>query len=159
MERVVLRPLMADELAAVEECFAHGTRAKHRRRLSDQEDGLVVYVIAWLPDRPAGHALVRWSGEVAEAVRARLTDCPHLEDLFVAPELRSRGIGSRLLEACEALVRNSGYGRIGLSVGVENPRARSLYERRGYRDAGCGVYELSGEWGREECVYLVKELE
>ncbi len=57
---------------------------------------------------------------------------------------------------------------MGLGVGIENVRACSLYERRGYKDSGFGEYRESGRYvdenGREQsweetCVYLIKRLE
>jgi GNAT superfamily N-acetyltransferase len=158
-EVAVLRPLMVDELGLVEEHLAHGTAGKHRARLDAQEDGAVVYVIAWLGDRPIGHVLVKWQGASTEAVRSLVGDCPDVEDLFVAPDVRGRGFGTQLLEAAELLARNSGYDRIGLSVGVGNPRARALYERRGFRDLGVAPFVVSGEWGSETCTYLVKSFD
>src|SRR4051812_48593481 len=128
----VLRPLMADELPAVEAHLAFGTPRKHRARLVAQEDGAAVYAIAWLGDRPIGHVFVKWNGADAETARSPLTDCPDVEDLFVAPDVRGRGFGTQLLEAAELLVRNSGYDRIGLAVGTDNLRARALYERHGF---------------------------
>ena len=152
----VLRPLMADELAAVEAHLAYGTPGKHRRRLAEQEEGTCVYAIAWVGDRPVGHVLVKWAGSAEAPVRDAVADCPDVEDLFVAPDQRSRGIGTQLLEAAELLVRNSGYERIGLSVGADNPRARALYERRGYRELGIPPFVESGDWGSQTCTYLVK---
>jgi GNAT superfamily N-acetyltransferase len=149
---------MADELGAVETHLAYGSPGKHRRRLAAQDDGTCVYAIAWRGDRPVGHVLVRWSGTDTPSVRALVADCPDVEDLFVAPDLRSRGFGTQLLEAAELLVRNSGYERIGLSVGLENPRALALYARRGFQDLGAPPFVVSGDWGSETCRYLVKSL-
>ena len=93
--------------------------------------------------------------------------CPDLEDLCVCPDYRSGGIGPRLLEWAEQAVENKGYALIGLAVGVDNSRARSLYERLGYRSTGTGQYETGGVYfdrdGSEKswtevCVYLTKQL-
>src|SRR5262245_10331077 len=98
---------------------------------------------------------------------SHLPDCPDLEDLFVVPGLRSAGVGSRLLEAAERLARDRGCRRIGMSVDVANVRARGLYERRGYEDAGLGTFVLRGSWvdrdgaareWAEPCTYLGREL-
>jgi len=64
--------------------------------------------------------------------------CPGVEDLFVLESFRSQGVGRRILEMTEHLVREHGLQCIGLSVGVGNPGARALYVRCGYRDAGLG---------------------
>ena len=65
------------------------------------------------------------------------------------------------------LNRQGGYAQVGLGVAIDNTGARSLYERRGYRDAGLGPYsirwiyvdEQGQQQPREEvCVYLTKSL-
>jgi ribosomal protein S18 acetylase RimI-like enzyme len=150
---------MADELPVVEAHLAYGSPGKHRQRLAAQEDGACVYPIAWLGDRPVGHVLVRWIGTDTASVRARLTDCPDVQDLFVAPDARSHGYGTQLLEAAILLVRNSGYQRIGLSVGIDNTRAQALYQRHGFEDLGIAPFTISGDWGSETCRYLVKPLD
>lgn len=166
---VVVRPLARDELARVERHIDQdfGNRDKHRLRLALQEEGPAVYLVAWLSGLPVGHALVRWAGAGVEPMSSHLPDCPDLEDLFVVPGLRSAGVGSRLLEAAERLARDRGCRRIGMSVDVANVRARGLYERRGYEDAGLGTFVLRGSWvdrdgaareWAETCTYLVRKL-
>jgi ribosomal protein S18 acetylase RimI-like enzyme len=56
-----------------------------------------------------------------------------MDGLFVAPEARGRGVGTRLLDAIAAEARARGYREVRLDVVDENPRARALYERRGFR--------------------------
>jgi ribosomal protein S18 acetylase RimI-like enzyme len=166
---VIVHSLERDELALVERHVDQdfGNRDKHRRRLALQEDGRATYLVAWLTGLPVGHALLRWEGAETEPMHSRLIGCADVEDLFVVPGLRSSGIGSRLLDAAERLAGERGRGRIGMSVDVANVRARGLYERRGYRDAGLGTFVLRATWvdrdGSERvsaktCTYLVKPL-
>jgi ribosomal protein S18 acetylase RimI-like enzyme len=56
-----------------------------------------------------------------------------MDGLFVAPEARSRGVGTRLLDAIAEEARLRGYREVRLDVVDENTRARALYERVGYR--------------------------
>jgi ribosomal protein S18 acetylase RimI-like enzyme len=56
-----------------------------------------------------------------------------MDGLVVAPEARSRGIGSRLLDAIADEARSRGFREVRLDVVEENARARALYERRGFR--------------------------
>jgi GNAT superfamily N-acetyltransferase len=166
---VSVRPLAREELVLLERHVEQdfGNRDKHRVRLALQEEGRAVYLVAWLSGLPVGHTLVRWAGAEAEPAHSRLAGCPAVEDLFVVPSLRSTGIGSQLLDAAERLARENGYGRIGMSVDVANGRARALYERRGYADAGLGTFVLRGSWVdrdgsprafAESCTYLVRTL-
>lgn len=166
---VEVRPLAEAEVALVERHLGldWGYPDKHRQRLALQRRGELVYLIAWHQGAPVGHVMLRWSGAPDPPVASRLRDCPDIEDLFVLPQHRSRGIGSRLLDHAEGLARAQGYAQVGLGVGVDNPRARALYERRGYRDAGFGQYTVAGwyldrdgvekRW-QETCNYLVKAL-
>jgi ribosomal protein S18 acetylase RimI-like enzyme len=69
------------------------------------------------------------------ALLARDTDDDRflLDGLFVAPEARGRGIGTALLGAFAAEARARGYRELRLDVVDDNVRARSLYEREGFR--------------------------
>lgn len=55
-----------------------------------------------------------------------------LEELYLLPEYRSRGLGSEFFAVCERYAAEHGYARIRLEVEAENARARALYERLGY---------------------------
>lgn len=59
-----------------------------------------------------------------------------LEELFVLEEYRSCGLGREFFAMAEAEAREKGFARIRLEVEEENIRARSLYERLGYRPLG-----------------------
>jgi GNAT superfamily N-acetyltransferase len=55
-----------------------------------------------------------------------------IDEFFVVPEARSRGTGTRLLEAAEAGLREHGCVRLQLQLGTTNARAREFYQRHGY---------------------------
>jgi len=63
-----------------------------------------------------------------------------IDEFFVLPEARSRGVGAALLAGAERTLAQRGCVRLQLQLGRGNARARSFYERRGYR-ARAG-YEL-----------------
>jgi ribosomal protein S18 acetylase RimI-like enzyme len=110
-------------------------------------------MVHWLAEQQAP---IAWQGKVA-----------NLEDLLVLQERRNQGVGTALLLEAENLVRERGQSHVSLGVGVDNPNARRLYERLGYRDAGLapvhdgGVYrDRQGDnhsW-QEAWVFMVKEL-
>jgi GNAT superfamily N-acetyltransferase len=169
MMDVEISPVTPADVTYLETTFSDwGARQKHKERWQRQQQGEVVYLIARLHSVPVGHALLKWQGAAEPHIAAQYNaSCPDLEDLFVLATWRNQGIGAQLIQATEELVRNQGSGQIGLSVGVENPAARRLYERLGYRDAGFGEHTergiyLDGEenpqvW-EECCVYLIKHL-
>lgn len=56
-----------------------------------------------------------------------------VDNVYVDPAYRDRGVGSRLLDAAEAALREAGVDVLAISVLADNDAARRLYERRGYR--------------------------
>lgn len=126
-------------------------------RLDRQEDS--TYLIAWEDDRPVGHAHIAWSGTHL--------GLPEIQDVFVLPELRRRGIASQLTHTAEDEARRRGWDRISLSVSRDdNPAAAQLYRKLGYLDAGAEPVRVLGKIilrGRpfevdDTLVYLIKAL-
>lgn len=164
-----IMPLVAGEVGLLDvHLDPQRLAGRHYERLAHQELGSLTYLIAWLDGLPIGHTLVWWTGARDRFVWERISECAHVEDLFVMPEHRSLGVGSQILEYAEGLAAERAFERIGLAVGVDNVRARALYERRGYVDMGFGEFEIGGAYQdaqgrerrwREVCEYLVKRLE
>jgi GNAT superfamily N-acetyltransferase len=70
----------------------------------------------------------------------------YLEDLFVVPEHRSRGIGRALLERLAQVAVDRGCGRLEWSVLDWNRDAIGFYERLGAKpNSEWTVYRLTGE--------------
>ena len=118
----------------------------HANRLAQAVQGKAVYFVAEDAGEIVGHVFLKFYGSETEP------DCPNIEDLYVREDRRGSGIGSALLSRCEALLREKGYGRVGLSVNPElNPRAKALYERLGYINVSRapylgGVYDGDEDW-------------
>jgi len=55
-----------------------------------------------------------------------------LEDLYVAPNGRRRGVASALMQHAETFARETGAERLTLATAHDNRRAQSLYKRLGY---------------------------
>jgi len=60
----------------------------------------------------------------------------YLDSIAVDPEYQGMGIGSKLLNAVPEMAQNDGESVIGLNVDFENPNAKKLYERKGFKDVG-----------------------
>ena len=56
-----------------------------------------------------------------------------VEDMFVHPDFRGKGVGSQLLTSAIELCRALGYFRISLLTDTKNSAAQRFYERHGFR--------------------------
>ncbi len=66
-----------------------------------------------------------------------------LNDLFVTPEARRRGIARALMERAKRHGLETRAGQLVLSTGIGNTPAQTLYESLGYqRDSGFHTYVL-----------------
>ena len=57
-----------------------------------------------------------------------------IQNVYVRPAFRDRGIGTALMDACEAALTERGADVIALEAMASNDAARRLYERRGYEE-------------------------
>lgn len=66
---------------------------------------------------------------------------PEIQDLNVVPAQRRQGLGTLLVERCEAIARDGGHAAIGISVGLTPSfgQAQRLYVSRGYVPDGMGI--------------------
>jgi ribosomal protein S18 acetylase RimI-like enzyme len=116
-----------------------------------QERRESVLVVAWSDGVPAGSAQLDLR-----------TDPFEVKNLHVDERARGQGIGTALMAEVERLAAPASR----LAVGVDNPRARALYERLGYRSTGqesTTTYEYVDAHGvrrtaTETDVLLVKDL-
>jgi ribosomal protein S18 acetylase RimI-like enzyme len=135
-------------------------------RWREHESGATTFVVAWLADEPVGSIVVRWRSEGSEF--DGLPAAAVVEGLEVAEQRRSQGLGSAMMTLAERLASARGHDRVVLSVALDNPGARRLYERLGYTDLGLGPRLLSWTFtddaGVERtegdmCAWLGKRLE
>jgi ribosomal-protein-alanine N-acetyltransferase len=90
--------------------------------------------IALQLDLPGSFGLLDPSGGMALARMA--ADEAELLTLAVAPQVRRRGIGGRLLVAIVEQMAKAGAGTLFLEVSEANRAARALYETAGFRQMG-----------------------
>jgi GNAT superfamily N-acetyltransferase len=115
-------------------------------RLDAEEvaDGRGAFLVAYIDGRAVGCGAVR-----------RID--PHMAEIkrmYVAPEVRGRGVGRQLLVSLEAEARRLGISRLVLETGPRQPEALALYRGTGYVEI-----PLFGEYiGAEFSVCMAKDL-
>lgn len=58
----------------------------------------------------------------------------HLEDLFVLPEYRHKGIAEGLVKRCKEISKEKGYKEICLNVLANNEKAHNLYLKENFKE-------------------------
>lgn len=143
-----------------------GQRAFFADRLGRQARGGGVLLVAVLSDVVVGDVYVSWEPPGEPQLSRHLPGVPSLVHLEVAPGLRGRGIGTRLVQRAEEEAVRRSAARILLGVEGANRGARRLYERLGYVEwqhgivPTCWMVELGGRHvlHRTAVHVLVKEL-
>jgi [ribosomal protein S18]-alanine N-acetyltransferase len=127
---VVLRSAERRDLPAL--AALPGLSASTRRQL--------VAEVARASERPAGDTVVLVASVAGEVLGAALgllqVDDGHVVDLAVAPPIRRRGVGRRLLSALIGELRGRGARAITLEVRAGNLGAVSLYRGAGFAVEG-----------------------
>jgi GNAT superfamily N-acetyltransferase len=72
-----------------------------------------------------------------------------VDELYVAPEARSQGIGSALLAALESITHERGGRLIEIAVDGADIDAHRFYERHGYTNTDAGQSQPSFYYHRE----------
>ncbi|MDB5490524.1 MAG: acetyltransferase family protein [Micavibrio sp.] len=122
-------------------------------------------VLCFIGAVPVGYVILNWTPAYQLFSRLKI---PELQDLNVLPDHRRKGLGKKLVAACENLARERGRVEIGLAVGLTQSygAAQRLYARMGYIPDGQGI-----TWDRQPvrpfavhpvdddlCLMLVKSL-
>lgn len=87
-----------------------------------QQAGEIIFLVGWLAGDPVGTGVL---------TRGRR---PELKNLNVREAFRGNGVGAAIVAAAEELAAE--FGLLVIGVGLDNPDARRLYERLGYRPTG-----------------------
>ena len=99
------------------------------RALIPRDDVLVLLA----GDPPAGIALLTFRPSVWDAGPVAL-----LEELYVRPDLRGRGIGHTVLERAMAIARGRGSQTFEINVDEDDTDARRFYEVHGFSNTEPG---------------------
>lgn len=87
-----------------------------------------------------GFATVYWSWQTLSAARLGV-----MNDLFVAPDARGRGVAEALIAACRDACAALGASTLVWQTALDNTRAQAVYDRVGGRRSQWLDYSLDVE--------------
>ena len=76
-------------------------------------------------------------GVLVYMLKGMYNSFPYLELIGVHPECRGMGVGSKLLDAYAKICKEAGAKRGFVCVSSFNPKAKKLYESKGYQELCC----------------------
>jgi ribosomal protein S18 acetylase RimI-like enzyme len=127
---VVIRPCRRADLPDLE---WFGLFTPHRAIIHEayarQDHGETLMLVADSNRFPVGQAWIDFTKRQARGAAL-------LWAVRVLPPFRKQGIGSRLIAAAEEAIARAGFTLAEIGVETDNPAARRLYERLGYRFVG-----------------------
>ncbi len=151
LEKVKIRNLLQEDLPALE---WDGEYTHFRRIYADAYTRANAgRSILWVADLQEvgiiGQVFIQLSADRPELADGKTR--AYLYSFRIRPPYRSQGLGTRMLQVIENDLRSRGFRWISLNVAKDNPRARSLYERNGYRvvasEPGIWSYpDDQGDW-------------
>ena len=137
IQGLTLRDASGDDLAALS--AMRPSEVLHRDRLDDAGGAELRYLVVEQDDSVVAFGLLVFKQPEGWPEIKLL---PKMIDLWVKPDLRSRGIGSFMVNGMERMVRDTGGGRVFVSVDPQdNQRAYLLYLRLGYQPLQSEPYE------------------
>ena len=114
-------------------------RSIYENYLSEQLNGKRSVLVAKFNDKFCGYVTLKWVSDYSFFCHNGI---PEISDLNVLPDYRNQGIGTKLIEKCEAMVSEKEQPIIGIGVGLtaDYGNAQKLYVHLGYIPDGFGLH-------------------
>ena len=127
-EHILIRPICPEDDAPLSRIIRSNLEQFHldipgTAYFDPELDHLSRYYRA-APDRRAYFVAVEFSG---------FSHCAELQKLYLAEEVKGRGLGSRLMQQVQSCARGLGYGQMYLETHSNLQAAIRLYEKLGFQ--------------------------
>ena len=133
LSKVQIRHIEKSELPALE---WNGEYAHFRRLYKEIYEGVVKgKAIMWVADLNGGSIIGQLFVQLSSAriELANGTNRAYIYSFRIQPPYRDNGLGTHMLRIVEEDLAERGFHWVTLNVARDNPDARRLYERQGYR--------------------------
>ncbi len=167
MAELTIRQIEKSDLDKMDCTFKSEFGRTHADDLYNQSMSDISFFVAWLNDKPVGHALVRWLGPREEAVRKDYPDCPEIYRLKVLKKFREQGIATAIIKRCENEALKRECMLIGLGTDPDITSKDHLYRQLGYEPSTVNrfidTYKARLDDGtvvtiREDSQFLIKRI-
>jgi ribosomal protein S18 acetylase RimI-like enzyme len=135
-DAITVRPCRESELGRLERDVPTEAVGTWRTHFARQAEGSVVFLVAWLADRPVGAGLLDWRGSRERHAATAYPSVPTITNLHVHPPFQGHGAGTAIMVAAERTAARRGHTQVTIGVAEDNPRATRLYTRLGYVRTG-----------------------
>jgi GNAT superfamily N-acetyltransferase len=108
-----------------------------RSLIADPEHDGIQLIARSEEGEPLGFATLFWTWQTLSAARAAV-----MNDLFVVPEARGRGVGKALIEECRRRAREHGAAELIWETAPDNQTAQRLYRTFEAREEHSISYSL-----------------
>lgn len=132
-----LRLLQESDLLLLEWHGGADLRSFYQKQWENHCKESVLVIVADFNEFPIAQAAIHWLGKPTHP------QIPDIQSVRVMEVFQGQGIGSRLLEQCEKVVRSEKHPQVSLAVALENTAAKRLYERLDYHVTGTPYHD---EW-------------
>lgn len=164
------RPGAPDKSQDKSKTQAYFTRALSERDIfmifEKETDDIARALPETFPKALAGYAMINWHPAYPLYRRLNIAE---IQDLYIHPDFRRRGLARYLIAHCEQNAKDAGHSQIGISVGLHSGYgpAQRLYAGMGYMPDGNGIaYDNQGVTPHSKpypiddylCLMMVKEL-
>jgi ribosomal protein S18 acetylase RimI-like enzyme len=114
-------------------------RSLYENYLQEQSGATRSVIVAKTDGKFCGYVTMKWKSDYPAFNE---NDIPEIVDLNVLPQYQNRGIGTRLIQACEAMAIEQNIATIGIGVGMtaDYGNAQRLYVCMGYIPDGRGLH-------------------
>lgn len=102
-----------------------------------REPHAAMQFVATIDDRIVGFATLYFTFSTLQMKRAAI-----LNDLFVVPDMRGRGVGEALFKHCHRHIQERGFAYMQWETEKSNVVAQSLYRKMGGHVSDWVVYEI-----------------
>ena len=142
-KKLTLAPLDKNDIDSIVLAFESigwdKPRSLYENYFQEQSNATRSVIVAKTDGKFCGYVTMKWKSDYAAFNE---NETPEIVDLNVLPQYQNRGVGTQLIQTCEAMAIERGISTIGIGVGMTTDygNAQRLYVYLGYIPDGHGLH-------------------